>query len=109
MRWLSTINYDTLEKLPRVKTPVLVMHSRNDTLIRFHHAERNFAAANEPKLFWETNGDHNYTLSSDHERCWEGLEKFFEMLGETPGRAEAIAVAPPRSRRAASVARSSSA
>jgi fermentation-respiration switch protein FrsA (DUF1100 family) len=59
VRWLGTIKYDTLSKLPRVTVPVLVMHSRRDSLIGFQHAERNFAAAREPKLFAELRGDHN--------------------------------------------------
>jgi pimeloyl-ACP methyl ester carboxylesterase len=80
VRWLNTIKYDTLKKLPRIRVPVLVMHSRNDRLIRFHHAERNFAAANEPKMFWETHGDHNDCLASDHDRCTQGMEKFLEMV-----------------------------
>jgi fermentation-respiration switch protein FrsA (DUF1100 family) len=80
VRWIGSIKYDTLAKLPRVKVPVLVTHSRADGLIRFHHAEKNFAAANEPKLFWETNGDHNYSLKSDHDRLTEGLERFLTMV-----------------------------
>ena len=59
VRTLSTIRYDTLARLPRVTVPVLVLHSRADTLIRFHHAERNFAAAREPKSFAEVAGDHS--------------------------------------------------
>ena len=53
-RWLCTIRYDTLAKLPRLRLPLLVMHGRADTLIGFHHGEKNFAAANPPKLFWRT-------------------------------------------------------
>ena len=56
---MGTIKYDTRSKLPRLKIPVLVMHSRQDNLIGFHHAERNFAAANEPKFFCELHGTHN--------------------------------------------------
>lgn len=59
VRSLGTIKYDTLSKLPRVTAPVLVLHSRRDSLIGFQHAERNFAAAREPKLFAELRGDHN--------------------------------------------------
>ena len=76
VRWLSTIKYDTAKKLPRVRVPVLVTHSRDDLLVRFHHAEKNFAAANEPKMFWETSGGHNYSAATDYERCAEGIEKF---------------------------------
>lgn len=59
VRWLASIHYDTRRKLPGVHLPLLVMHSRADSLIAFHHAERNFAAANEPKWFCEMKGDHN--------------------------------------------------
>ena len=76
VRWLGTIKYDTHSRLPRVKVPVLVMHSRRDGLIGFHHAERNFAAANDPKLFWEITGDHNEFLEDGRARYLEGLDRF---------------------------------
>src|SRR6185295_707516 len=65
VRWISTIKYDTRSKLPRLKMPVLVMHSRSDSLISFAHGEKNFAVANEPKMFWELQGDHNDFLEVD--------------------------------------------
>src|SRR5437899_1539482 len=37
VRRLGTIRYDTFGKLPLIKVPVLVMHSRMDGLIGFHH------------------------------------------------------------------------
>ena len=80
VRWLHTIKYNTLGKLPRIHAPVLVMHSREDALVRFHHAERNFAAANEPKLFQETSGGHNYSLTLEPELCAQGLEKFLALV-----------------------------
>jgi uncharacterized protein len=80
VRWLNTIKYDTVNKLPRINVPMLVMHSREDTLVRFGHAERNFAAANEPKLFCETSGGHNDSLAQEPEKCGEGLEKFLKLL-----------------------------
>ena len=82
VRWLGTIKYDTHTRLPRVKVPVLVMHSRTDGLIGFHHAERNFAAANEPKLFWEISGDHNEFLEDGRARYLEGLNRFLAALEE---------------------------
>ena len=80
VRWINTIKYNTLGKLPRVKVPVLVMHSRADALVRFHHAEKNFTAANGPKLFQETSGGHNYSVTLAPELCAAGLEKFLSML-----------------------------
>jgi fermentation-respiration switch protein FrsA (DUF1100 family) len=83
VRWLSSIKYDTLAKLPRLRVPVLVMHSRADELIAFRHSERNFAAANPPKLFWELKGDHNDPLA-DRQHFIAGLEKHLQMV-ETAG------------------------
>jgi hypothetical protein len=79
VRWLGKIRYDTRSKLPRLKVPVLVMHSPTDELIGFHHGQRNFAAANEPKLFWELKGDHNDPLA-DSKQFIAGLEKFFSLI-----------------------------
>lgn len=79
VRLMSSIKYETCKKLPRLRIPVLVMHSRADGLIRFHHAERNFALANEPKLFWELNGDHNDPVS-EPKHFTEGIEKFLRII-----------------------------
>ena len=56
------------------------MHSRADGLIGFHHAEKNFAAANEPKLLWEIVGRHNDFLETGRERYLDGLNKFLALL-----------------------------
>ena len=67
VRWMGRIKYDTRSKLPRLKIPVLVMHSRDDGLIGFRHSEQNFAAANEPKFSCELQGGHN-------DPAWEAPE-----------------------------------
>jgi alpha-beta hydrolase superfamily lysophospholipase len=79
VRWMASIHYNTCEKLPRITVPVLVMHSRMDALIRFRHAEKNFARANEPKLMWELQGDHNESVV-DEQHFVAGVEKFLRMI-----------------------------
>jgi fermentation-respiration switch protein FrsA (DUF1100 family) len=79
VRWLATISYDTRSKLPRLRIPVLVMHSRADEIVPFHHGERNFAAANEPKLFWELPGDHNGALGNARHFI-AGVEQFLGLV-----------------------------
>lgn len=59
VRTLSRLRYDTRSRLPEVQVPVLILHSRDDTLVRFAHAEANFAAARSPKWLREIHGDHN--------------------------------------------------
>lgn len=84
VRLLGHIRYDTLRKLPRLHVPVLVMHSRTDGLIGYHHAERNFAAANEPKLFCEIDGPHNEPMES-REKFLAGLEQFLQLAEKDAG------------------------
>jgi pimeloyl-ACP methyl ester carboxylesterase len=79
VRRLARIRYETCRKLPQIKVPVLIMHSRGDELIGFHHCERNFAAANEPKLLCEITGRHN-TPMADPKQFIAGLEKFLELM-----------------------------
>jgi uncharacterized protein len=86
VRWISTIKYDTRSKLPRVKVPVLVMHSREDDLVRFHHAEKNFAAANEPKLFCQLNGAHN-DAAWESQAFSEAIEKLLQLVNEAADKA----------------------
>lgn len=59
VRWLATILHDTYGKLHDLQQPVLILHSRSDSLISFHHAERNYSAAQSPKWLFEISGDHN--------------------------------------------------
>jgi alpha-beta hydrolase superfamily lysophospholipase len=85
VRWISTIKYDTHAKLPRIHVPVLVMHSRADDLARFQHAEKNFAAANEPKFFCELNGAHN-DAAWESPAFHEAIEKLLKRLEQpNPG------------------------
>jgi uncharacterized protein len=79
VRWLGSIKYDTRAKLPRIHVPVLVMHSRSDGTVPFHHGERNFAAANEPKLFCELHGGHNDAVEREPE-FRAALEQFVKMV-----------------------------
>jgi uncharacterized protein len=89
VRWLGTIKYDTHSKLPRLHVPLLIMHSPIDELVGFHHGQKNFAAANEPKLFWELGGGHNFPLA-DTQRFIAGLEKFLELLDPRAARVRTL-------------------
>jgi pimeloyl-ACP methyl ester carboxylesterase len=84
VRWLASIKYGTCDKLPRLKIPVLIMHSRGDTLIGYNHAEKNFARANEPKLLWEITGDHNDPMA-DPKIFGAGIERFLHMVEALKG------------------------
>ena len=58
-RWLIRFRYDSLAKIPRVRCPVLVMHSPQDDIVPFSMGRKLFMAAPEPKTFFELKGGHN--------------------------------------------------
>ncbi|HXJ56364.1 MAG TPA: alpha/beta hydrolase [Verrucomicrobiae bacterium] len=74
-RWHS-IKYATVEKLPRITMPVLIAHCRKDDVVRFHHAQRNFQAANDPKMFLEIGGGHNNVIAEGRAEYLQGLDRF---------------------------------
>jgi fermentation-respiration switch protein FrsA (DUF1100 family) len=78
VRLVSTIKYNTRAKLPRMRVPALILHSRQDDLIAFHHAEENFAAANEPKFLRELRGGHNDTLWASRPQMLAAVREFLQ-------------------------------
>jgi len=83
-RW-HTIDYATIEKLPQIKVPVLVAHSRGDSMVRFHHAERNYAAANDPKMLLELAGGHNDVIERGRADYLLGLNRFLRLYVDGDG------------------------
>jgi hypothetical protein len=79
VRLVGRIKYDTLSRLPRLKIPILVMHSRGDDLIDYRHSQQNFAAANEPKFFCELRGGHN-DEANEAPGYENAIEKFLEAV-----------------------------
>lgn len=79
VKLLSRIQYDTHRRLPHLQCPIVVLHSRADATIRFHHAERNFAAAREPKALLELQGDHNDALLANRAAYVAGAERLVQL------------------------------
>lgn len=80
VRWLSRFRHATLEHVARSSLPVLVIHSRDDEIIPFHHGEAIFAAAGEPKTFLELRGGHNDAHMTAGTTYLDGLRRFLESL-----------------------------
>ena len=59
VRLLARIQYDTLARIDRLRCGVLVIHSPDDEVIPYHHGQKLFEAAKEPKRFQEISGRHN--------------------------------------------------
>jgi len=59
-RTLVRTQMNTHERLPNLKVPVLIIHSRGDSMIPVSMAQQNYAAANAPKRLLELDrADHN--------------------------------------------------
>jgi uncharacterized protein len=78
VRWLSRYRYDTRACLPHVGVPVLIMHSPADEIVPFTHSEALYAAANEPKRFFELAGGHNTGFVFTRPEWVEALARFLE-------------------------------
>jgi fermentation-respiration switch protein FrsA (DUF1100 family) len=50
--------FDNEHKVSQITSPLLVIHSRDDTLYPFEHGKRLFELATAPKQFFEIHGDH---------------------------------------------------
>ena len=56
---ICKIYYNTNTRLPKIHSPVMVIHSMDDDLIPYSMGVKNFNSANEPKTFLQINGSHN--------------------------------------------------
>lgn len=75
-----TIKFDNSAKIGRFQSPVLVVHSPDDTLIPFDHGKKLFELADEPKTFLEISGDHNEGFWTSREQYTNGVTDFLEPL-----------------------------
>ncbi len=78
VRLVGKIKYPTRSRLADLKIPVLTLHSRIDEIIPYHHGERNFEAAKDPKLFWELRAGHNDYLVNDGPNFLAGLRAYLD-------------------------------
>lgn len=79
-RWLSRLSHATRDYVRDVRCPVLVVHSRDDEIIPFHHGEEIFASANEPRTLLAIRGTHNDAFLRDERAYTEGLRAFLAGL-----------------------------
>jgi fermentation-respiration switch protein FrsA (DUF1100 family) len=63
LSWTITGEYEAYERIDTISpVPVMVIHSERDGIIPFHHGERLFEAAEEPKEFLRTDTPHTATF-----------------------------------------------
>jgi fermentation-respiration switch protein FrsA (DUF1100 family) len=83
-RWLSRLRHATRDHIQGVRCPVLVVHSRDDDIIPFHHGEAIYASANEPRTLLAIRGTHNDAFLRDEHTYILGLQRFLSELSGPP-------------------------
>ncbi len=76
VRLLARIHYPSLERIARSRSPVLVLHSRDDELIPYQHGLALFEAAPEPKALYTMRGGHNDGFVTSGESYLHSLAQF---------------------------------
>jgi Hydrolases of the alpha/beta superfamily len=73
---LAKYRYPTLERLPHITAPILVIHSPDDEIIPFPSWAKLYGHANQPKMFLELKGDHNTGFIQSLPVYMAGLQEF---------------------------------
>jgi fermentation-respiration switch protein FrsA (DUF1100 family) len=79
-RLLTRLHYDTLKNIQAVRSPVLIVHSRDDEIIPFQQGRKLFAAAQEPKRFLEIRGKHNEGFLESRRNYEKGIQDFLAWI-----------------------------
>ncbi len=78
---LLQTRYDNLEKIAKIKVPLLVLHGDRDAVIPYEHGRRVFNAAPGPKDFYTISGaSHNDTYIVGGDAYFERLRSFIEIV-----------------------------
>ena len=76
---LFEARYDSISKIGRVESPVMVLHGDRDDTVPYWMAEKLYTAANEPKTLYPIRGaSHNDTVYVGGEGYFEVLKDFIE-------------------------------
>ena len=76
VRVIAKYRYATIEKVPSLGVPVLIVHSPADELVPFRHGRALFDACAQPKYFLEISGGHNEGFLLSGDQYVLGLERF---------------------------------
>ena len=87
VRWLMVDRYPSVERIPLVTCPILILHGRRDTIVPFEMGERLFAAAPETSspgtskrfLALET-ADHNDVLITEPNAVRRAIEELLDLI-----------------------------
>jgi pimeloyl-ACP methyl ester carboxylesterase len=70
------LHFDQEKKLSQYTGETLLLHTKNDSLVRPHHAKRNAAACRDAKLHLFSQGDHNSIFMLNQDEYLRLLQEF---------------------------------
>ena len=76
--WMIKYKLSTIENLAKVKCPVLIIATLDDSIIPIRHGKKLFDKAPEPKTFVELTGDHDDCYFLCRTKYTEALTKFLK-------------------------------
>jgi fermentation-respiration switch protein FrsA (DUF1100 family) len=76
VRLLARLDFNTLNAMSSIHSPVLISHSKNDEIIPFSHGKAIYEAANPPKQFLQLQGGHNDGFIVTGQRYSQNIEIF---------------------------------
>lgn len=81
---LLRTRYDVMEKMSKLRVPLLVMHGDHDDIVPYEQGKKVFAAARGPKEFYSISGaGHNNTYLVGGDAYFQRLQKFVDMIVTT--------------------------
>jgi len=81
VRYLLKHKYQTIKHLKTVKSPVMIIHGKNDQMIPIEHSQVLFEnTASNQKIFLKLQGGHNDSYIVDREKYLEGLNEFINRI-----------------------------
>jgi pimeloyl-ACP methyl ester carboxylesterase len=81
--------FRSVDKIPNVNCPVLVIHGARDSVIPFRHGRELFKRAPDPKFsLWLEDAGHNNVIAVAGEKYWEAITSFAQLLQSDAPRGE---------------------
>ncbi|MCF7830498.1 alpha/beta hydrolase [Candidatus Gracilibacteria bacterium] len=77
-KWMIKYKFRNGEKIPKITSPLLIFHSKEDEVVPFSQGQKLFEASPEPKTFVQLEGAHNRAIHENTETYLQALKEFFE-------------------------------
>ena len=73
--------FKTIDKIKSISCPILIIHGRDDHVVKFWHGEELQEAAHEPKQFlWVDNAGHGDVSTVAREQYERAIKKFVAQI-----------------------------